>query len=318
MHNIYFNELNNSYSFAYSNRERQVPWHGLGQELNPDDSLETWAKNSGMDFEIKKNKLFYEAVEKGELLEADQVALVRTDTKKLLGIVSPDYNIFQPFAVLSFFNDLITLNEFEMDTAGVLFEGKAYFAMGKNVNFDFDIEGDQYKSRLIVVTGADGKRSTRVYFTLIRVVCANTLSLSDKNFNRGLVYTQTHKSEFDADKCKLDLGLYSREIDKHAAQLRRFSNYKMNSNEVKLFFKELYNLSDNTTDDKKLEYMMRLYYDGAGANNKAGTALRLFNTVTEFETHGKKKVKDNSAKFLKGLDNNNKSKAFDNLVLLAA
>ena len=48
--------LNGSMAYAGDN-----PWHGLGQQLNPDSPIEEWATQAGMDWQAEaKPVLFYD------------------------------------------------------------------------------------------------------------------------------------------------------------------------------------------------------------------------------------------------------------------
>ena len=63
----------------------QTPWHGLGNALGPQQPLEVWAKQAGMDWHIIETPVRYLANEAGNLgqihTEDGHKVLFRSDTK---------------------------------------------------------------------------------------------------------------------------------------------------------------------------------------------------------------------------------------------
>src|SRR5690554_4829566 len=89
----------------------QTPWHGLGNRIEADASLDTWIEEAGFDWHIRPMELFAQALpedEEGEdgkpakgaknvqpalLHVPDRVALVRSDNNFVLSSVSRRYKI---------------------------------------------------------------------------------------------------------------------------------------------------------------------------------------------------------------------------------
>ena len=75
----------------------KTPWHGLGQELQEDASIEQWQKAAGMDWTINSSPVAF-GVGEGQILPdleifEGQNVLYRSDTKMPLSVVSDrDYN----------------------------------------------------------------------------------------------------------------------------------------------------------------------------------------------------------------------------------
>jgi hypothetical protein len=61
----------------------------------------------------------------------DQKVLYRSDTKAPLSVVSGRYQVAQPKAVREFYRDLTEISGFELETTGVLKEGKKFWALAK-------------------------------------------------------------------------------------------------------------------------------------------------------------------------------------------
>lgn len=190
-----------------------VPWHGLGQELQRGASIETWREQAGMAWEIKRTPVEYKIPMNGATVRAKFPArdvLYRSDNGVGLGIVSDDYRIVQPGDVLEFFRSLVEAEGFELETAGTLFDGRRFWALA-NIGDDAIIadRNDKMKGYLLLSTSADGSLSTEARYTSIRVVCNNTLRFS---LNKSAPNVRvTHRGVFDASTVKGKLGIGAHE-----------------------------------------------------------------------------------------------------------
>jgi hypothetical protein len=59
----------------------------------------------------------------------EQKVLYRSDTKAPLSVVSSRYQVVQPAEILEFYKDLTEVGGFELETAGVLKDGKKLWAL---------------------------------------------------------------------------------------------------------------------------------------------------------------------------------------------
>ena len=112
-----------TYEFAFSG-SRSAIWHGLGQELCEDSSIDVWKAEAGMKGKDRQAPMmFTNADNEPTAVEARKI-LYRSDNAFQLGIVGEDYKIVQPGQVLEFFDDLTRLHGMKLSTAGTLFGGK--------------------------------------------------------------------------------------------------------------------------------------------------------------------------------------------------
>ncbi|MFP3277504.1 MAG: DUF932 domain-containing protein, partial [Paraburkholderia sp.] len=116
----------------------QEPWHGLGNRLAPNQPLEVWAKAAGMDWSIEEAEVRFvagSAVNRAGLgsIHAfpEQKVLYRSDTRAPLSVVSSRYQVVQPAEILEFYRDLTEVGGYELETAGVLKEGRKFWALAK-------------------------------------------------------------------------------------------------------------------------------------------------------------------------------------------
>jgi len=128
----------------------ETPWHGLGNQLEPNQPIPVWVKQAGMDWEIRKTDVTYSVSANSvehQAYPANQV-LYRSDTLEPLSVVSDRYKIVQPKEVLHFYKDLVDMAGFEIETAGVLKEGRKLWALAKTGQETLLKGGDRVKGYL--------------------------------------------------------------------------------------------------------------------------------------------------------------------------
>ena len=106
----------------------ETPWHGLGNQLSPQQPLDVWAQQDGLDWQIRETPVRFITESAGNLGAImsfpEQKVLFRSDTQAPLSVVSQRYQVVQPRAILEFYRDLTEVSGFELETAGVLKGGR--------------------------------------------------------------------------------------------------------------------------------------------------------------------------------------------------
>jgi phage/plasmid-like protein (TIGR03299 family) len=295
----------------------ETPWHGFGQKLNGDETLEEWIVRAGMDYSVIRRPVAFvnnrHIDEEGRVVNDsafgplapalitninDRVALCRSDTQDQLAIVSTGYKIVQPKEIMEFFRELIADQGFKMHTAGVLAEGKRVWALAETGK-DFTLPGsnDTVGGFLLLATSYDGKFSTTAQFTSIRVVCNNTLSWSLRQAeeqNTGVVRIP-HMSDFQAQSVKGELGLLGEngwaQFQENVVQL---SEYRVSKRQAVEFFLELLGVSEeDAAAGKQLlnaKKLLSFYESGPGSQfiSAKNTTWGLVNAVSFFTDHGRR------------------------------
>jgi len=156
----------------------ETPWHGLGQRLLPEATIDEWVIAAGLSFEAKESPIHYQT-EQGPIAFPGKKALYRSDTMAGLGVVSTEYQPVQPRTILDTFEQMSEVIGMKLETAGSLFDGRRVWGMAKIDGFDIDVKAnDTIKPYLLLCTSFDGTLATTAKFTSVRVVCNNTLSLT--------------------------------------------------------------------------------------------------------------------------------------------
>jgi phage/plasmid-like protein (TIGR03299 family) len=243
----------------------EVPWHGLGQALPPGLTIEEWQAAAGMDWEIKRAMVRYPLSSNDAsnpdswVALSDRHVLSRSDVRDetgFLGIVSDKYEVVQPKAVLEFFRDLTSDAGFTLETAGVLFNGRQFWALAR-VTEDAAIrdKADKVGGFLLLSTSADGTLATEGRWTTTRVVCNNTLSAA-RSFGKKSAVKMKHRSVFDGDALKASLGVSAHEARANMAKtmddFRRLANRKVTALDRARMTMELFGHDpDELVKDKK-------------------------------------------------------------------
>lgn len=240
----------------------ETPWHGLGNPLTPNQPIEVWAEQAGMDWRIESSNVSYMAQnERGQsiiLPFEEQRVLYRSDTHAPLSVVSQRYQEVQPLEILNFYRDLTEQAGFELETAGVLKGGKKFWALAKTGQSSALKGKDVSNGYILLATACDGTLATTAQFTSIRVVCNNTLAIALKGQSSSAgVVKVPHSTKFDAEKIKQQLGISVRAWDEHMYEMKQLSQRKVSQTEAAAYFDAVFNntsLSIADQDDSIIQF----------------------------------------------------------------
>lgn len=310
----------------------ETPWHQLGNKLPANQPIEVWAQKAGMDWTICEAPVRYMTEQIGSLGAIlsfeDQKVLYRSDTKAPLSVVSGRYQVVQPKAVLEFYRDLTEVSGFELETAGVLKEGRKFWALAKTGKEAVLKGNDVVKSYILLATSCDGTLATTATPTTIRVVCNNTLTIALNGASSAIKVP--HSTNFDPQAVKMQLGIAVSQWDSFMYRMRTLSERKVKSHEAMNYFLKVMCNSDSQSDPgqvltneralKKVQAMYEGQGHGSELASASGTAWGLLNAVTEFVDHEKRarsqEYRMDSAWFGQGA--NLKQRALDHALQLAA
>lgn len=307
--------------FGYT-KEDGMPWHQLGNEVPLNSPLEVWYKKAGMDWEAKESTVKYSSDDGIDLIFNDKKVIYRSDTLKPLSTVSNKFKVVQPKEILDFFDDLISQHGMKMSAAGILFEGRRYWATAKT-NDSFTINGDdKTDSYILLATSLDGSLCTTARATSIRTVCNNTLGFALSE--NGDLFRTSHRSAFDANQVKIDMGLMSESFYNYQQTIQKLAEVEIDSKFIQKFVYELIanpklSVEDQPyTTDKIVAEIVNKAKNGIGNDGK--TLYSILNGVTEYTTHsGKERTFDSKFEStFYGKNANLAMKAFNRLEKLVA
>ena len=272
-----------------------TPWHGLGNQLGVHESIEIWAKQAGMDWEIREAPVRFMsggAAGRGAIESfPENKVLFRSDTNLPLSVVSQRYKVVHPSEILEFYRDLTEVSGFELETAGILKKGgRKIWALARTGQSSTLKGNDVTNAYVLLATACNGTLATTAQFTSIRVVCNNTLAIALCS-NTGAVKVP-HNTSFDPQAVKRQLGISVATWDSFMYRMKGLSERKVMSNEAANFihrvFSHPYKATSPTTNERAMAKVMTLF-DGHGKGaelaSSKGTAFGLLNSVTEFVDH---------------------------------
>jgi len=236
---------------------REKAWHGLGtiwsEEKTPVEALE----DLGLDWEVeqwklvaRKKRVFEDHSHSGiyENIPCTQVANVRTDIDKILGIVTPHYELIQNRQLAEFCEALAEQDDkITVESAGSIRNGAKVWFLLKGESFSV-WDKDEVAPYICVSNGHDGLTSLRCTPTTIRVVCSNTLHMVVPDESRSKTtlkidgYTARHIGDVKGkvEEAKQALQLYGRSLETNRQLIDSLAAKDVSSEGVGQFFLECY------------------------------------------------------------------------------
>ena len=276
--------------FAYAQADGEA-WHGLGQSVADGATQAEWQAAAGMDWSVKRSRVRYGDETNFRTID-DSHVLFRSDTKAALGIVSAGYKLVQPAECLDFFASIAKANGVELSAAGTLNGGRRFWATAKIGEASPVSIADKIGGYLLVATSADGSLATEVRLTTVRVVCANTLAMARVQGQAAV--RVTHRSTFDADAIKADMGINQAAWAAFRHSMVRLANKAVLPDQAEQFIAGLFakNQAQAGLDAARLSrgYASVLgLFNGAALGSELdgvqGTAYGLLQAVTEHVDH---------------------------------
>jgi phage/plasmid-like protein (TIGR03299 family) len=194
---------------------------------------------------------------------------------------------------LEFYRDLTEVGGFDLETAGVLKEGRKLWALARTGQSATLKGKDTVNGYLLLATACDGTLATTAQFCSLRVVCNNTLQIALGD-SAGAVKVP-HRSQFDAQAVKRQLGIAVSSWDGFMARMKALAERKVSDAVAEKFFQRVLtyptggpNTPVPATNDRAIKAAQSLYAGrgmGATLPSASGTAWGLVNSITEFVDH---------------------------------
>lgn len=309
----------------------ETPWHFLGTKVDSNLSPHEMLVAAGLDWEVKKYPAYSvipvlnkEGKFENKAYPVGHSALVRESDKKILDVVSNDWNPVQNQEAFEFFQEFITSGGMEMHTAGSLKGGTIVWGLAK-VNESFELfNGDKVDAYLQFTNFHKYGFSTDVRFTPIRVVCNNTLSLSLNSKIERMVKI-SHRREFKPDQAKEMLGIATNKLIQYKEMASFLGSKRAKNEDIVTYFQRIFpSITPNNPEKERKEFSknaskaLEILETQPGANFAPGTWWNTFNTVTYMTDHLLGRNQDNrlvSAWY--GNGRNLKNKALETAIEMA-
>jgi phage/plasmid-like protein (TIGR03299 family) len=234
----------------------------------------------------------WEPITPGGLEVPDHYATVRTDTREVLGVVGRQYHVFQNWEMFDFIDALLQEKLAVVEVCGSLRRGRHVWALLKLPGHIRVTGTDDVSAKYLLLTNShDGSTTFRALFTVVRVVCWNTLSAAlSRGVRQGV--SLRHRSNMDAkvDEARRVLGIANEQYDLMGRVVDQLARHKASGKQVESFISGLFPI-DDSKDERWREIVSQqrlrvqtLFEHGRGQDVKGirGSAWALVNAVTEY------------------------------------
>lgn len=252
----------------------KLAWHGLGIALPQGIGAEDACKLIGCDWPTRLDPLFshQRGVDGPPSLSnyvevPEHFAHRRGDNGDFLGIVQKDYVPVENIDVARFADGIFGMDRAPVcESIGTLFGGKRFWTlmrMPKDITLP---KGDVVATYLAVANGHGGTAAFSCYPTTVRIVCANTLRLSEKDLSRGVRFI--HKAGGDAQAMKdklataqMVLGYADKQVERFREQAEALARKGWKREDAHSFFmvtfRALWPLAEGADKATQVRYMER-------------------------------------------------------------
>lgn len=277
---------NGKVSMAYYGQE---PWHGLGQKLESPGTAAEAIVAAGLDYSVGLTAL----ITVDGLNVAQRKAVVRCDTKDVLGVVGCKYQPIQNTQAFGLMDAIVADGRLRYHTAGALGKGERVWMLAKLPGSIRVKNSDDLVDKFLLLSNThDGTSALRLFFTPIRVVCQNTLNIAESRGQGDGVYIK-HQGNLEAKikEAQQILGLAHKFYDDAAEHINRLASNYPSQAQLSAYFRELYPDPDDGKDNVRAanvrNELQRLFEEGMGhdAPEIKRSSWVAFNAVSEFVDH---------------------------------
>ncbi|MDX1947408.1 MAG: DUF932 domain-containing protein [Pirellulaceae bacterium] len=278
-------EVNGKTSMAFFG---ETPWHGLGTRLdNPATAAEAIVA-AGLDYEVDLIGL----TTLDGIPVSQRKAVVRDDTGDVLGVVGNSYVPIQNARAFEFLDSVVADGSLRYHTAGALGHGERVWMLAKlpghiRVNGTDDIT----EKFLLLSNSHNGTSAMRVFFTPIRVVCANTLAVAHRR-GQGMGVAILHKGDLQEKigEAQKVLGIAHRFYDDLQIKVDHLARHFPTAGQIDDFFHKLFPDppdAGRTRAENTRQELHRLFEAGKGQDIEGirHSAWAALNAVTEYVDH---------------------------------
>jgi len=260
----------------------ETPWHGLGHHfIEPPKTLDEILPAAKLDWEVEANPIYSH---EGKLIEGFK-QLTRSDNGYSLSVVGSRYQPMQQRESFGAIMPLIESGEAEIETAGSLSNGKKVWALLRSNHLNETVldNGERVKNFFLWSTSHDSSRANRFGKTSVRVVCANTLSMSDGDSAIKFRHTKNQVKILDT------LVSFATDANQENERLAQAYNMLLNSKikhtELEQYITQVFDLKDTTRGKNLLNDIVGKAYWGKGNSEVKGTWWSALNAATEHLSH---------------------------------
>jgi len=285
-------------SMAYR-AEGGVPWHRLGKPMTGYQNADDMLAACYADYNVSLVPMYIQSPT-GELIEVDGFkATARTNPHtggfQHLGTVKGRYTVLQNRDALDAALAIVGASNGDavIDTAGVLFDGRQFFASIDLGTLVIDPAGcaDEIGRFLLVRTGHDGNTALTYANTDIRAVCNNTVTAGIASAQRVYRAKHTPGVEAHVEEAKRVLALSSTWAEEFTKMAEEMLSIPMTPSRFDRVLDSVLPESEATTNRKKanrdttVEKIKSIYANERNLGHVGNNGWAAYNAVVEYLDH---------------------------------
>lgn len=281
-------------------------WHGLGTVVEDAPTSADAIRLAGLDWTVGQEELFL----RGEIADANgrarllgpevpnAVANVRSDTRRVLGIVTRRYTPVQNVEAFRFVDALVDEAEVRYESAGALFGGQTVWLLARLPEVEAVAGVDKQMSYVLFANSHDGGSAVQVLPTNVRVVCWNTLNFALRNGKEAGTrrYSIRHVGDVmkRIDEAREAIGLVRVHFHDYMRLAETLVKRELSNAEFGTYLDALFPKADNgtlTPQRAKVRRMVTMNYTRDERQQLPGierTAWAAVNAVTQYHDHDRR------------------------------
>jgi len=221
----------------------------------------------------------------------DRIALVREDTKKILGVHASSYEIYQNDELLELLNKIGMSTGLSLHTGGSFKGGDRVWFQLKSA--DHILNGDVIKGYISGFNSFDGRASLAFGNSKTTVSCQNTFWMAYRQVETRMRHSANMRPKIEEILRRIDVLM--NEEKEQFKQIDRLSEVRMTAEVRDLITKRLFEISVEERLDggnlstNKVNKIKKFNYDlGLELGQKGDNLWGLFSGVTRYTTHSMK------------------------------
>jgi phage/plasmid-like protein (TIGR03299 family) len=231
---------------------------------------------------------------KGEYSRYEVIRVPRPCTSEaevLLGVVSRRYQLLQNVDAFEFFDPIVGEKKAYFETAGVLGGGERVWVMAKMPEAMRIVPNDECLKYLLLSNSHTGDGSITVKFTMVRVVCQNTLMMAMDDGQKAYRVRHSKKMQFRLEELADFLAITQEVFLKAEECFRQLAKIQIIENRLESYFEAVYpkTAAQKKKGDKPARWdLLRGIFEGQPdlqSPGVRGTLWGAYNAVTRFEDY---------------------------------
>ena len=264
----------------------QPAWHRLGTVVETAQTSAEAIKLAGLDWTVEQWAAGAVDPATGAFIEgAGKMANVRTDTRSILGYLSPGYQIFQNAAAFDFMDNIVQGKEAMFHTAGSLFGGRRVWMLARLPKMIRVAKDDAVEPYVLLTNNHDGCAALRMIATTVRVVCNNTLNLALGKAKPWEGLTIQHRGNLDerVKEAREKLGVVVARVDRFEEQAQAMARKSLTHDELRDYFTALVEERSQKSQEKMLgKFLENLENERNSLDGIRGSAWAAYSAVSEW------------------------------------